>query len=372
MADTQQANKEAPAVPAPDFEAVMLASKEKAREATERAILKDAKGGKTKTPPKAAETKDEPEETEEETEEEDETSEEESEEEDEDSREGHAELKKNLKGLFKKWDLNGIEDALGMDRGTLNKDKNFARLRIHQNQLDESLSKLEKGKEEFEATRKHNEEVLVKKYGGRVQMDQAAANGDIKTYCEIIKRDWNCSVDTFVRAYTKNIASVSVREKDLEKKLTETEARLKKLESGGGTEEETETEDSVTADEVKREKAVKNVKNYLKEALEGTDALQVKNGLDIAFDIYIANFDPKKKACKLSPEAIAKEVLKEKRRQLEEDDWVKTGKKPKKKVISRTISRQEANVSQPRKKNMTKEEAMDVFVKNMARQKAAS
>lgn len=367
--------------PSPDFEAGISAAKEKALEAVSKTILKDASKSKGKSgasnPSKEEKTKENTEEADEDTSEEEETEDEESEddenEDDEEESSSAENLKKEVKALFKKWDLPGIEKKLGLEKGSLNKDKNFARLRVHQNQVDEASEKLAKDQEEWKKVQSHNQEVLVKKYGNRVQLDQAAANGDIKTYCEIIARDWNCDVNTFIRAYTKNVASVSVREKDLEKKLSETEARLKKLESGGTQEtEEKDDDEDTTKDEVRREKAVKNVKNYLKEALADTDALQLKDGLDIAFEVYINNFDPVKKACKLSPQAIAKEVLKEKRRQLEEDSWVRTGKKPKKKEISRTVSRQEANVSQTRKKNISKEQAMEIFVKQMARDKAAS
>jgi hypothetical protein len=260
-----------------------------------------------------------------------------------------------LAALAKKKDRRGIEKLIGLPEGALGVgDHEYA---AYRRRVDE----VEAREATVQATHERNNQTLIAKFGGAVEAIERAQKGDLLAYARSIELTTGIRIATFIEHYAKNVQALDPRILQLEQE----NARLRN--AGQMVTQDGQLEKAAPATP---EAARKKAETYVAQEAADHPALKLRDGLKDVRDKWLGSFDKATKGFKLTPKQAADAVVEDRRKAREQEDWVLSGKKPPTKPRTRTVTRQGASETQPRKQNLTREQLIDRAANEWRRQKA--
>jgi hypothetical protein len=259
-----------------------------------------------------------------------------------------------LEALAKKKDRRGIEKLIGLPEGALGVgDHEYA---AYRRRVDE----VEAREATVQATHERNNQTLISKFGGAVEAIERAQKGDLLAYARSIELTTGIRIATFIEHYAKNVQALDPRILQLEQENT----RLRN--AGRLVTQDGQIEKPAATPEAARKKA----ETYVTQEAAEHPALKLRGGLGDVRDKWLSSFDKATQSFKLTPKQAADAVVEDRRKAREQEDWVLSGKKPPTKPRTRTVTRQGASETQPRKQNLTREQLIDRAANEWRRQKA--
>jgi hypothetical protein len=259
-----------------------------------------------------------------------------------------------LEALAKKKDRRGIEKLIGLPEGSLGVgDHEYA---AYRRRVDE----VEAREQTVQATHERNNQTLIAKFGGAVEAIERAQKGDLLAYARSIELTTGIRIATFIEHYAKNVQALDPRILQLEQENT----RLRN--AGRLVTQDGQIEKPAATPEAARKKA----ETYVTQEAAEHPALKLRGGLGDVRDKWLSSFDKATQSFKLTPKQAADAVVEDRRKAREQEDWVLSGKKPPTKPRTRTVTRQGASETQPRKQNLTREQLIDRAANEWRRQKA--
>lgn len=262
-----------------------------------------------------------------------------------------------LEALAKKRDRRGIERLLGLKEGALGVgDHDYA---AYRRRMDEVEAQATTNAE----THERNNQTLIQKFGPAVDAIQLAQKGNLIGFARAIELTTGIRIATFVEHWAKNVQQLDPRILQLEQENAQLRARGQIVTQDGQVEKPA----PVTA-EAARTKANTRIQAEAKDH----PALKLRGGLDDVRAKWLGSFDKATQAFRLTPKQAADAVLTERRSAHEQEQWVLSGKKPPKQPVTRTVPRQGASETQPRKSTLTREQIIEQHASLMRRGKLAT
>lgn len=259
-----------------------------------------------------------------------------------------------LTALAKKKDLRAIEKQLGLEDGILGATNGeYAALRNRQREV-EAREKAEA------ATHEQNNRTLISKFGPTVELIDLAAKGNVRAYALALERTTGVTIAEFVKHYAANVQQMDPRVLELERE----NARLRQSTAPN-------TPQDSKAAPASAETALAKANTYIGEEVKTHAALKLKGGLDEVRTKWLASFDKRTQAFKLTPQAAADAVVDDRRKLREQESWLLAGKRPPPPPRTRALSRTGASETQPRAQNLTREQLIERGANEYRRQKAA-
>lgn len=252
-----------------------------------------------------------------------------------------------LDAAVKKRDLRAVERLIGLEEGALGSTNGeYAALRRRTAEADARDA-------EFARRVEHHNTTLNEKFGAVAQLVQLAQKGDLRAFAGLVHRTTGISIPDFIKLYAQNVERVDPKVAELERENARLRGEGKLLETKGEPQQ------------VTQEQGLARANQYLTGELKEHNALKLKGGLDEVRQVWLASFDPAKKSWKLSPQQAADQVIENRRKAREQEQWILSGRKPAQ-PETRTVNRSQATQARPRKERpMTREQAIEFHASQM-------
>lgn len=261
---------------------------------------------------------------------------------------------KAANALAKKKDFRALEKHLGLEEGVLGATNgDYAALRRRTGEV-EAREKAEA------ATHDQNNRTLINKFGPTVELIDLAAKGNVRAYALAIERTTGVTIAEFVKHYAANVQQMDPQVLELQRENARLRAAGQMVNQDGTKAAPTTTEAALT-----------KANTYISDEVKAHPALKLKDGLNEVRTKWLASWDKRTQAFKLTPQAAANAVIEDRRKLVEQESWLLAGKKPPAPPRTRAISRTGASESQPRKQSLTREQLIEKGAAEYRRQKMA-
>lgn len=251
-----------------------------------------------------------------------------------------------------------LEKALGLETGTLGAtNSEYAALR----RRDDRIAERER---EVETVHTANQQKLIDKFGPACDLITHAGKGDLIAYGRTIEVTTGLPIAKFIELWTANVRRVDPQVLEMQRKLAQYEAQNRPTNnaSDGAT--------PAAAPPADKTAAVAKADAYIAQEAKEHPALRLRDGAADVRKAWLASFDKSSNAFRLTPKQAADQVVSERRRAHEQEQWILSGKKPPPKPRTRTVNRTGAAESQPRKENLSREQLIERGALEIRRQKA--
>jgi len=269
---------------------------------------------------------------------------------------------KELAALAKKKDLRAIEKKLGLEEGALGAtNAEYAAYRRRVEEVESRAAAVEQAHVD-------NNQKLIDKFGPHYQLCEQAKKGDMRAYAGLIERTTGIPVGKFIALFSQNVQQMSPRELELERENQLFRSRGQMVTEQGQLETQKPVVDVAAA--------TKKANEYLTAEAKDHPAFKLKGGLDDVRAKWLASWDKKTSSFKLTPQAAAAAVVAERKAQLEQEQWILSGKKPAKKPTTNAVPRTGSSETQPRGQlsddpAIRRQQAIEIHSAQIRRQKAA-
>jgi hypothetical protein len=257
---------------------------------------------------------------------------------------------KELTALAKK-DRRALEAKLGLEEGVLgvtNGDYASYRRRVDAVEVKER---------EVQSTHDSNQSKLIAKFGPAVDLIQHAGRGDMYAFARLIETTSGIPIQVFVDQWAKNNRFIDPRA------LQQQQAPAPAAPPPAAP---------MAAPGDRKAAAQAKADEHIAAEAKGHAALSLKGGAGEVRAKWLASFDKPSNSFRLTPQQAADAVVTERRAALEQEQWLLSGKtKPPAKPVTRSVSRQGASETQPRKQNLSRNELIERGALEIRRQKAA-